>query len=246
MQEERPFVISIAGFDPSGGAGLLSDVKTLEQVKVIGLGVCTALTLQTASQCLSLEWRSIDQVIKEINVLMNHYPVSVVKIGIVKDAEFLSGIIKTVKTCNPDVKIVWDPVLKSTSEFAFFNLGTLPVLKNILDKISLITPNYNEYIVLKENNLLSEENLSSVLIKGGHREDRLGTDVLVEGENEILLEPTDGGFTYYPKHGSGCVLSSAIAGELAKGNDLETACRKGKLYIEQFLKSSPSLLGTHS
>ncbi len=246
MQEERPFVISIAGFDPSGGAGLLSDIKTLEQVKVMGLGVCTALTLQTASQCLSLEWRSIDEIIKEINVLMYHYPVSVVKIGIVKDAEFLSKIIKTVKTINPDVKIVWDPVLKSTSEFTFFNLGTLSMLKNILDKISLITPNYNEYSILKENNLLPEENLCSVLIKGGHREDRLGTDVLVEAGKATFLEPIDDDFTCYPKHGSGCVLSSAIAGELAKGESLEAACRKGKLYIEQFLKSSPSLLGTHS
>lgn len=246
MQEERPFVMSIAGFDPSGGAGLLSDIKTLEQVKVMGLAVCTALTLQTASQCLNLEWRSIDEVTTEINVLMDYYPVSVVKIGIVKDAEFLSRIIKTVKTCNPDVKIVWDPVLKSSSEFTFFNPETIPMLKNIIDKISLITPNYNEYRILKDNGLLSDGNSCSVLIKGGHREDRLGTDVLVEGENEIILNPTDGDFVYYPKHGSGCVLSSAIAGELAKGESMEIACRKGKLYIEQFLKSNSSLLGTHS
>ncbi|WP_336963654.1 hydroxymethylpyrimidine/phosphomethylpyrimidine kinase [Chryseobacterium contaminans] len=246
MQKERPFVITIAGFDPSGGAGLLSDIKTLEQVKVMGLGVCTALTLQTASQCLSLEWRSIDEITKEINVLMSHYPVSVVKIGIVKDAGFLGEIIKAVKVCNPDAKIIWDPVLKSTSEFTFFNLETLPILRNIIDKISLITPNYNEYRILKDNGLLSNGNSCSVLIKGGHREDCLGTDVLVEGRNEILLEPTNDDFIYYPKHGSGCVLSSAIAGELAKGERLEIACRKGKLYIEQFLKSSPYLLGTHS
>jgi hypothetical protein len=60
------------------------------------------------------------------------------------------------------------------------------VLKNILDNISLITPNYNEYKVLKENNLLSEENPCSVLIKGGHRGDCLGMDVLVEGGKEVL------------------------------------------------------------
>lgn len=246
MQEERPFVISIAGLDPSGGAGLLSDSKTLEQVKVMGLGICTALTLQTASQCLTLEWRPIDEVTKEIDVLMSHYPVSVVKIGIVKDAEFLGEIIQVVKTCNPETKIIWDPVLKSTSEFTFFNLETLPMLEKIMNEILLITPNYNEYKALKENGLLPDKSLCSVLIKGGHRQDRLGTDVLVEAGNETFLEPTEGDLIYYPKHGSGCVLSSAIAGELAKGNNLETACRKGKLYIEQFLKSNPSLLGTHS
>lgn len=246
MQKERPFVISIAGFDPSGGAGLLSDIKTLEQIKVMGLGVCTALTLQTASQCLNLEWRPIDEIVKEINVLMIHYSVSVVKIGIVKDAEFLIEIINAVRTCNADAKIVWDPVLKSTSEFTFFNLETLPLLKNRIDKISLITPNYNEYNVLKNVGLLSLENSCPVLIKGGHREDLLGTDVLVEHGVETLLKPSNGDFIYYPKHGSGCVLSSAIAGELAKGESLETACRNGKLYIEKFLKSNPSLLGTHS
>lgn len=245
MQEVRPFVMSIAGLDPSGGAGLLSDIKTLEQIGVMGLGVCTALTLQTASQCMSLEWRDIDEVIKEINVLMTHYPVSIVKIGIVKDAEFLNEIIKTVKSRHANAKIVWDPVLKSTSEFTFFNLETLPLLRNVMDKISLITPNYNEYRVLMEYNLLSDENRCSVLIKGGHREDLLGTDILVEKGIETLLKPNDGGF-YHPKHGSGCVLSSAIAGELAKGKNLEDACRDGKLYIEKFLKSSVSLLGTHA
>ena len=244
--QERPYVISVAGFDPSGGAGLLSDSKTFEQSKVMGLGVCTALTLQTASKCLSLEWRPIDEVTEAIQVLMENYPVSAVKIGIVKDAEFLGKIIKAVKAGNPETKIVWDPVLKSTSEFTFFDLKTLSQLKDAVNKLSLITPNYNEYSVLKENNLLPDTHQCSLLIKGGHREDHLGTDILVENGKETLLVPTESSAAYFPKHGSGCVLSSAITAELAKGNNRETACRNGKLYTEKFLKSNPSLLGMHS
>lgn len=244
--QERPYVISIAGFDPSGGAGLLSDSKTFEQSKVMGLGVCTALTLQTASKCLSLEWRPIDEVTEAIQVMMESYPVSAVKIGIVKDAEFMGKIVETVQKGNPDVKIVWDPVLKSTSEFTFFDLETLPQLKSTVNKLSLITPNYNEYSVLKENHLLPDTNQCSLLIKGGHRKDHLGMDILVESEKETLLVPAEGSTTYFPKHGSGCVLSSAITAELAKGESMETACRTGKRYIEKFLKSNPSLLGTHS
>lgn len=244
--QERPYVVSIAGFDPSGGAGLLSDSKTFEQSKVTGLGVCTALTLQTAAKCLSLEWRPIDEVTEAIQVLMENYPVSAVKIGIVKDAEFLGKIVETVQKGNPEVKIVWDPVLKSTSEFTFFDLETLPELKKVVDKFSLITPNYNEYSVLKENDLLPDTHQCSLLIKGGHREDHLGTDILVEKETEIVLQSNGHNKDYFPKHGSGCVLSSAITAELAKGENKETACRKGKLYIEKFLKSNPSLLGTHS
>jgi hydroxymethylpyrimidine/phosphomethylpyrimidine kinase len=244
--QERPYVISIAGFDPSGGAGLLSDSKTFEQSKVMGLGVCTALTLQTASKCLNLEWRPIDEVTKAIQLLIKNYTISAVKIGIVKDAEFLSKIVETVKESDSEVKIVWDPVLKSTSEFSFFDLETLPQLKNMINKLSLITPNYNEYNVLKQYYLLPDTYECSLLIKGGHREDRLGTDTLVENGKETLLVPAESNTIYFPKHGSGCVLSSAITAELAKGENMEKACRTGKLYIEKFLKSNPSLLGTHS
>ncbi|QBA22091.1 hydroxymethylpyrimidine/phosphomethylpyrimidine kinase [Chryseobacterium indologenes] len=244
--QERPYVISIAGFDPSGGAGLLSDSKTFEQSKVIGLGVCTALTLQIASKCLSLEWRPIDEVTEAIQVLMENYFFSAVKIGIVKDAEYLGKIVERVQKGNPEVKIVWDPVLKSTSDFNFFDPETLPQLKKIVHKLSLITPNYNEYSVLKENDLLPDTHQCALLIKGGHREDHLGTDILVENGKEILLAPAERNTTYFPKHGSGCVLSSAITAELAKGKNMETACRNGKLYIEKFLKSNSTLLGTHS
>ncbi|MBE4951166.1 hydroxymethylpyrimidine/phosphomethylpyrimidine kinase [Chryseobacterium culicis] len=244
--QERPYVISIAGFDPSAGAGLLSDSKTFEQSKVMGLGVCTALTLQTASKCLSLQWRPIDEVTEAIQVLMGNYPVSAVKIGIVKDANFLDKIVETVQKGNPETKIVWDPVLKSTSEFTFFDPETLPQLKKVVGKLSLITPNCNEYSVLKENNLLPDTHECSLLIKGGHREDHLGTDILVENGKETLLVPTESSAAYFPKHGSGCVLSSAITAELSKGENMGTACKNGKRYIEKFLKSNPSLLGTHS
>ena len=247
MQTERPFVISVAGFDPSGGAGLLADVKTFEQLQVQGLGVCTAMTIQTESQCLSLEWQPLETILSTIDVLMKNYHVETVKIGVVKDAEFLNKIIKTIKNNNSEAKIVWDPVLKSTSEFSFFDPNTISNLKNALDQIDLITPNYNEYKVLKENHVFENyENSSSVLIKGGHRKDRLGTDILIQKGKEIFIEPNNTTSVFYPKHGSGCVLSSAIVSHLAKGENLENACRKGKLYIEKFLTSNPTLLGFHS
>jgi hydroxymethylpyrimidine/phosphomethylpyrimidine kinase len=247
MQTERPFVMSIAGYDPSGGAGLLADIKTFEQLKVQGLGVCTAMTLQTESQCLSLSWQPLEEILSSIDVLMKNYHVEAIKIGVVKDAEFLSKIIETIKINNSETKIVWDPVLKSTSEFSFFDLNTISELENVLKQIDLITPNFNEYKILKENHLFEKsENYCSVLIKGGHREDQLGTDILLEKGKEISIHPNNENSIYYPKHGSGCILSSAIAGYLAKGESLENACRNGKLYIEKFLTSNPTLLGFHS
>lgn len=236
--------MSVAGYDPSGGAGLLADIKTFEQLKVQGLGVCTAMTLQTESKFYSLQWQSLEEVLTAIDVLMKSYHVEVVKIGVVKNAEFVIQIVEKIKSINNAAKIVWDPILKSTSEFSFFDLSTILQLENVLNQIDLITPNYNEYKVLQEAHFF--ENSCSVLIKGGHREDKIGTDILVDDGTEISIESNDKTSVYYPKHGSGCVLSSAIASYLAKGENLETACRNGKLYIEKFLTSNPTLLGFHS
>ncbi|MDQ0592469.1 hydroxymethylpyrimidine/phosphomethylpyrimidine kinase [Chryseobacterium ginsenosidimutans] len=246
MQAERPFVMSIAGYDPSGGAGVLADNKTFEQLKVQGLGVCTAITLQTESECLSLNWQPLEEIVSAIDILMKNYHVESFKIGVIKDAQFLTQIVEKIKSINPEAKIVWDPVLKSTSEFSFFDLNTISELENVLKHIDLMTPNYHEYQVLRENHLFEKsENSCSVLIKGGHRKDQLGTDVLVQSGKEISIHPTDKTSVYYPKHGSGCVLSSAIASHLALGKNIEDACRNGKLYIEKFLKSNPTLLGFH-
>lgn len=247
MQTERPFVMSIAGYDPSGGAGMLADIKTFEQLKVQGLGICTAMTVQTESQFFSIEWQPLERILSSIDILMKSYPVKVVKIGVVKDAEFLNEIILTIKANHPEAKTIWDPVLKSTSEFSFFDLKTIPQLKNVIQQIDLLTPNYNEYKVLQENHVFQVGDSScSVLIKGGHRENKLGTDVLRENGKEISIKPNDIASAFHPKHGSGCVLSSAIAGYLAKGENVEQACRKGKSYIEKFLTSNPTLLGFHS
>ncbi|WLD23804.1 hydroxymethylpyrimidine/phosphomethylpyrimidine kinase [Flavobacterium dauae] len=244
MQAQRPFVMSIAGYDPSGGAGLLADIKTFEQLKVQGLGVCSAMTLQTESEFFNIQWESLDKVLSAIGVLMKKYFVEAVKIGVVKDAEFLHEIIRQIKLHNAEAKIVWDPVLKSTSKYYFFDLHTISDLKKVLKEIDVITPNYNEYKVLQKTGLFQD--LCSVLIKGGHRKDKIGTDILVDVGREISIEPNDKTLVYYPKHGSGCVLSSAIASYLAKGENLETACRNGKRYTEKFLTSNPTLLGFHS
>lgn len=247
MQTGRPFVMSIAGFDPSGGAGLLADIKTFEQLKVQGLAVCTAMTLQTESEFFGIQWQPLEDILNSIHVLMKNYDVKAVKIGVVKDADFLNETIKTIKLINPEAKIVWDPVLKSTSEFSFFDLNTISQLGNVLHQLDLITPNYNEYKVLKENGFFENpRNSCAILMKGGHREDNVGTDILLENGEEISIEPHDRNCVYYPKHGSGCVLSSAITAHLALGENLEQACRIGKLYIEKFLASTSALLGFHS
>lgn len=239
MQENRPIVLSIAGFDPCGGAGVLADVKTFEQLKTQGMAIITANTIQTEDCFEAIEWMDIAMVKKSIETLIHRYVVKVVKIGVVKDFMFLKSIVDTIKVNNSKAFIIWDPVIKSSSGFNFFKEDDIKELPVVLPYIDLLTPNYDEYELL--GSVLTEDN--KVLIKGGHREEQVGVDILRIGTHEIAILPDT--TSVHPKHGSGCVLSSAIAAHFALGHNLETACRLGKKYVEQYLNTHPSLLGHH-
>lgn len=239
MQENRPIVLSVAGFDPCGGAGVLADVKTFEQLKTQGMSVITANTIQTENHFMAIEWQDIQTVQKGIETLMHRYTIKVIKIGIVKDFMFLKSIVDTVKANNSQAFIIWDPVIKSSSGFTFFNKDDVKNLPEVLTGIHLLTPNFDEYELLKS--VLTQSN--NVLVKGGHRKEQVGVDILKIGSHEIAILPD--AVSVSPKHGSGCVLSAAIAAQITLGQGLETACRLGKKYVEQYLNSHHSLLGHH-
>ncbi|UIR56899.1 hydroxymethylpyrimidine/phosphomethylpyrimidine kinase [Sphingobacterium sp. SRCM116780] len=245
MSTARPFVLSIAGFDPSGGAGVLADMKTMEQLNIQGMSVLTANTLQSADKLFNVEWFPIQDVLHAIETLLLTYPIQVIKIGIVPNPSFLVKILKTIQHHRKDAFIIWDPVIRSSSGFQFFKLDHYEGFPAGLNQLQLITPNQLEYDFFQENGLLDTIDTQQVAIlrKGGHREEMKGTDILYHQQEEIVLPPTipQAG----DKHGSGCVLSSAIAAYIARGYTLIEACRLGKIYIEQFLNSNQSLLGHH-
>jgi hydroxymethylpyrimidine/phosphomethylpyrimidine kinase len=249
MEPNRPIVLSIAGFDPSGGAGLLADIKTFEQHNVYGLGISTAQTLQTESDFYSLRWESEKDILDAIEKMLSQYDVKVIKIGIVSTIGSLKKIISFIHKQNDTIKIVLDPIIKSSSGFNFWNEKMdQKELFEALSKIYLITPNYNEALQLlpSESARNSAKQLAlccNVLLKGGHNEKEIGVDYLFTKESVKKIEA--GILQSFAKHGSGCVLSSAIVANLALGFELDEACRNAKMYIEQFLGSTTTLLGYH-
>ena len=249
MEENRPIVLSIAGFDPCGGAGILADIKTFEQQKVYGLGINTAQTLQTEDAFISIKWEKGDDILHALETMLDKYPVGAIKVGIVQNIRILKNIVSLVNQKNTEIKIVVDTIIKSSTGFDFWE-GKIneAVLIDLLSKTYLITPNYNEALQLipgadaKE----SARKLSAychVLLKGGHNPSEPGVDYLYSREGIEMLEGNTQGI--YTKHGSGCVLSAAIAANLALGFDLISSCRNAKKYIEQFLSSNKTLLGYH-
>lgn len=246
--KHRPNILTIAGFDPSCGAGLTSDIKTFENLKCCGFAVCTANTIQNDNSFKNCYWTSISQIKEQIDVLFQRFEINFVKIGIVESWAVLNEIIDVVLSESPKIKIVLDPVLKSSSDFDFHKSDSQDaIFDEVLSKIYVVTPNYNEIVNLYPNKTIEEtiEYISSktnLFLKGGHLENEIGMDELfVKNGKQLTLNPSKGNFT--EKHGSGCVLSSAITSYLALNNSLFEACEKAKRYTEAFLSSNQSLLG---
>ncbi len=247
----RAYVLSIAGFDPSAGAGILADIKTFEQCGVYGMGVASALTYQNDTGFEKAEWLSIAQIIGQIEVLQKRFQFEYIKIGLIENLEILSYLISNLISHISHPKIIWDPILKASAGFEFHSDVNKNLLEKICDSIYLITPNIPEALQLGTYNSAysNAQYLSqfcNVYLKGGHNDKNKGDDLLFRKggqQNTLFQSPIN---TAYPKHGSGCVLSSAITANLAKGLTIEEACYEAKRYIADFLMSTKSLLGYHS
>lgn len=241
--------MSLAGLDPSAGAGLLADIKTFETLGTYGLGVCTALTVQTDTRFLSVEWQSAGQIIAQAAPLLEKFPVAYCKIGIVQDAATALEVMLAIRALQPDIRFILDPVLKASAGYTFHNTTQLSAWMEVLQQVYLLTPNHHEALLLsgEEDEHVAASTLaahSAVLLKGGHRQERQGVDTLYIGKTDIIDIPAST-TAVFPKHGSGCVLSAAITAQLAAGSSLPAACITAKLYTEKFLASHSSLLGYH-
>lgn len=249
QKNERPYALSIAGFDPSGGAGFLADAKTMEAHGIYGLTVATAITVQHESVFQKVEWVNVDLIKQQIILLFQKYPVNFCKIGLIENWLVLSEITNLLLSLNPAVKIIVDPIFRASAGFDFHQNVSIRHLENWLANIYLLTPNAQELARIneKEPDLMEvAQSLSeycNVLYKGGHNELQKGTDFLFIGDKIHKLAPKE--IVLHEKHGSGCVLSAAIVANLALGDDLLMACKKAKNYITHFLNSNKSLLGYH-
>ena len=137
---KRPYILSIAGFDPSGGAGVLADIKSFESLRCYGLAVNTANTVQNDEEFKSCHWLTWEQIKAQLDILLDRFSIHVVKIGIVENWSTLGKIIDHLQKKISGVKIILDPILKSSSNFEFHSPAQKE-LEALLSKIYLLTPN---------------------------------------------------------------------------------------------------------
>jgi len=245
----KPYVVSIAGFDPSAGAGVLADVKTFEQTGVYGFGVCSALTFQSDEQFEGVQWVSEENIVNQLAPLFKDYEVSAVKFGVVESFSLLSDIVDYVKERAPRAALVWDPVMKTSTGFSFHQGAKPAELERVGRKLTVITPNIDELAILMphcegEDAARELSTWCPVYLKGGHGKGELVRDELYYEDDLYVYEAKR--ILKGEKHGSGCVLSSALCAALAKGALLEKACVFARDYTRRYLQSSSTLLGYHA
>lgn len=242
-------VLSIAGYDPSGGAGCIADAKTFETIGTRAHSVCSALTFQNEKNFRKVQWMETAAIKEQIDVLSEISMFDYIKIGLIKDLEQLNDITSHLLKLNGSAKIIWDPIIKASAGFEFHKSLPPQLLQSILKKLFLITPNSEElkFLFPSANPFEGAANLAqhcNIILTGGHKEinadDELyetsGIQTIFRGEKLVNIE----------KHGSGCVFSSALCSYLYQGFTLKASVLKAKSYTKDFLLSSKGLLGSHA
>ena len=239
-----PIVLSIAGSDSSGGAGIQADIKTFSALGVYGATAITAITAQNTLGVFSQLHLDPKLVYEQICCVMDDLHPSVVKIGMLANAEIIHSVADALSKYN--VTIVLDPVMVSTSGHRLLSVEACDVIKEkLLPMSSIITPNIPEMIELTNmplSNITEKETAAKhllnhgviyVLLKGGHEDGNVKTDFLFYFDSDKLVTKTFSSETIVTKntHGTGCTLSSAIASFIAKGDSIEESVAKAKQYV---------------
>lgn len=232
-------VMSIAGVDPSGGAGIFADLKTFQAIGVYGTGIITALTSQNPYEFFSTQPVSPEYIEEQIDSVMDAYDVEFIKTGMLYSPEIIKLVAEKVK--EYDLKAVVDPVMVATSGGNLTKEDIADAFnKYLLPKSILTTPNVSEAEKLSGININNKEDAikatelidCNCFITGGHLD---GINV-INVNNEITVKKQDLIETEN-LHGSGCNLSSAITAYLAKENSLMDSCFKAMDYVYDGIKN---------
>lgn len=240
-------VLTIAGSDTCGGAGIQADLKTFSAHGTYGMSVITAVTVQNTQGVFGCQDISSEIIKGQMDAIFTDIEVSAVKIGMVSQIPTIHAIADKLEQYRPE-NIVVDPVMISKSGFDLMQPEAKDALiERLVPLAYVVTPNLPEAEVITGMTITTLEAMEkaareiykmgakNVLIKGGHLEEE-ATDILFDGENMIALKseriPTKN------THGTGCTLSSAIAANLGRGQTVEQAVRNAKSYITTAIQHS--------
>jgi hydroxymethylpyrimidine/phosphomethylpyrimidine kinase len=258
MSERPKICLSIAGLDPSGGAGIIADVKTFSAFGCYAAAAVTSVTFQSTVGVFGAAHQTAESVRQQVEPVLTDFQVDAVKTGMLPTAEIIHEVARLISE-NKLNNIVVDPVVRSTSGFDLIDNSALRILIEFLFPLAdIITPNIpeaerisgvaieSETDVQDAANIMRSMGARNILIKGGHavNQSRTARDYLFT---------TNGTKTYESEyiqttatHGTGCTLASAIAANLALGKELLEAVEAAKSFVTEAIRTAPDIGHGHS
>lgn len=245
-------VLSIAGFDGSGGAGIQADTKTISALGCYATNVLTALPVQNTQGVRNIYPIPMQAVKDQLDCIFDDIVPDAIKIGMVHTPELVE-IIQNKLIDFPEIPVVFDPVMVATSGHHLINQETIQeIITRLFPLATIITPNMDEASVLVNQPIInlddmeqaivkiSEMNIKSILLKGGHLPTEELTSLFLDSEKKIhrFSFPK---FETKNTHGSGCSLSSAIASYLALGKSLLEAVTLAQDYVHLAIKNGANV-----
>lgn len=247
-----PRVLSVAGSDPSGGAGVQADLKSIAAQGGYGMAVLTALTAQNTRGVRSVHVPPVAFLREQLDAVSDDVRVDGVKTGMLGSAAVVAEVVAWLRRTRPPVVVV-DPVMVATSGDRLLDGDAEVAVRDLLRHADLVTPNLPELALLlgearatdwdaalAQGRRLAAERDVTVLVKGGHLDRPDCPDALVRADGTEVVVPGERVDTVHT-HGTGCSLSSALATRLAAGDDDATALRRVKSWLADALRHAHEL-----
>lgn len=241
-------ILTIAGSDSGGGAGIQADIKSIHANGGFAMSVITSVTAQNTCEVTSAFDLPIEIIEAQIDAVFSDFEVSAVKTGMLSSAKIVQVVAKKLHQHAP-TKIVVDPVMVSKSGFPLLQESAIEtIISNLIPLATVLTPNVHEAQLLsgmkiqnvKEAKVAAEKihqlGCHGVLVKGGHMEDETSIDVLFSGDKFWFFESER--INTKNTHGTGCTYSAAIATQLGLGKDLVSSIEAAKDYITNAIRHS--------
>ncbi|MFI3333343.1 MAG: bifunctional hydroxymethylpyrimidine kinase/phosphomethylpyrimidine kinase [Rikenellaceae bacterium] len=242
-------VLTIAGSDSGGGAGIQADIKAISACGCYAASAITAVTVQNTVGVEAVHPIPLDILEGQIEAVLSDIGADAIKIGMMHSAEVVELVCRQLDKFGMK-SVVVDPVMVATSGHRLIEQSAIDSLKNdLLPRARVITPNIPEAEILLGEEIVDQSQLAdfarrlsmggkvSVLLKAGHLTEDLLTDILYNAETDEIVELTSQRLHTPNTHGTGCTLSSALAAMLARGMDLNSAARAAKDYINSAIVS---------
>lgn len=243
MEQTYKRVLTIAGSDPSGGAGIQADIKTISALGCFATSAIVAVVDENTLGVTGVHPVPVDFVVGQIHSVLDDIGTDAVKIGMLHSSELVRAVRRALDEYPRIRDIVLDPVMVATSGDPLLEADAVATLRDeLVPRARVITPNIPEAELLLDRSITTQEELpdaardlarlgASVLLKAGHLADTELVDIFYNAETGRMTRLPAPRVATRNTHGTGCTLSSAIAAYLAKGADLDNAARLAKEYI---------------